>query len=46
VIILTYRDVPEDELRDYHPRLVYVDEKNRITHTRGVMDEALDILRR
>ncbi|MDD5703033.1 MAG: aspartate 1-decarboxylase [Dehalococcoidales bacterium] len=46
VIILTYRDVPENELQDYHPRLVYVDEKNRITHTRGVMDEALDILRR
>jgi len=45
VIILTYHDLQEFECRDYHPRLVYVDEKNRITHTKGVMDEALDILR-
>ncbi len=45
VIILTYHELQEAECKDYHPRLVYVDEKNRITHTRGVMDEALDILR-
>jgi aspartate 1-decarboxylase len=45
VIILTYRNVPEEEARDYHPRLVYVDARNRITYTRGVVDEALDILR-
>ena len=45
VIILTYHELEESESRDYHPRLVYVDEKNRITHTKGVMDEALDILR-
>jgi aspartate 1-decarboxylase len=45
VIILTYRELEEAECKDYHPRLVYVDEKNRITHTKGVMDEALDILR-
>ena len=45
VIILTYRELDEAECKDYHPRLVYVDEKNRITHTKGVMDEALDILR-
>ena len=45
VIILTYHELEEKECKDYHPRLVYVDEKNRITHTKGVMDEALDILR-
>jgi aspartate 1-decarboxylase len=45
VIILTYHELEEAQCRDYHPRLVYVDEKNRITHTKGVMDEALDILR-
>jgi len=45
VIILTYHELEEAQCKDYHPRLVYVDEKNRITHTKGVMDEALDILR-
>jgi len=45
VIILTYHELEETECKDYHPRLVYVDEKNRITHTKGVMDEALNILR-
>jgi aspartate 1-decarboxylase len=45
VIILTYHELEEEQCRDYHPRLVYVDEKNRITRTKGVMDEALDILR-
>jgi aspartate 1-decarboxylase len=46
VIILTYHELEEEQCHDYHPRLVYVDEKNRITHTKGMMDEALDILRR
>lgn len=45
VIILTYHELEEEHCHNYHPRLVYVDEKNRITHTKGVMDEALDILR-
>jgi aspartate 1-decarboxylase len=45
VIILTYHEMEEADCKDYHPRLVYVDEKNRITHTKGVMDEALNILR-
>jgi aspartate 1-decarboxylase len=45
VIILTYSDMSEEEARHYHPKLVYVDAQNKITHTRGVMDEALDILR-
>ena len=45
VIILTYHEMEDADCKDYHPRLVYVDEKNRITHTKGVIDEALDILR-
>jgi aspartate 1-decarboxylase len=45
VIILTYCDVEEEKAHDYHPRLVYVDAENKITHTKGVVEEALDILR-
>ncbi len=45
VIILTYCDVEEEKARDYHPRLIYVDAENKITHTKGVVEEALDILR-
>jgi aspartate 1-decarboxylase len=30
VIVISYRDVPEDELRGYQPRLVYVDAQNCI----------------
>jgi aspartate 1-decarboxylase len=45
VIILTYHEMEESEVRDYHPRLVYVDAQNHITHTKGVVDEALDIIR-
>ena len=45
VIILTYHELEEEQCRGYHPRLVYVDEHNRITHTKGVFDQALDILR-
>jgi aspartate 1-decarboxylase len=30
VIVISYRDVPEDELRAHQPRLVYVDADNRI----------------
>jgi len=45
VIILTYCDVEEEKCHNYHPRLVYVDAENKITHTKGVVEEALDILR-
>jgi aspartate 1-decarboxylase len=45
VIILAYQELEENECRDYHPRLVYVDEHNNITHTSGVFDNALDLLR-
>ncbi len=45
VIILTYHDVEEERIRDCQPRLVYVDAENKITHTRGLVEAALDILR-
>lgn len=31
VIVITYRDVPEERLSGYAPRLVYLDADNRIT---------------
>ena len=33
VIILTYTDVPETQLKDYKPRIVHVNEKNEIITT-------------
>jgi aspartate 1-decarboxylase len=45
VIILTYHELEECECKDFHPRLVYVDAQNKITHTKGVVDVALGILR-
>ncbi len=45
VIILTYSDIEEEKARHCHPRLVYVDAQNKITHTKGVFEEALDVLR-
>jgi aspartate 1-decarboxylase len=33
VIVLTYASVPEEFCRDYHPVVVFVDEKNRIVAT-------------
>jgi aspartate 1-decarboxylase len=30
VIILTYTAVPDEEVKDYRPRIVYVNEKNRM----------------
>ncbi len=42
VIILTYADMDDEEARRYQPRLVYVDEKNRIVRTRGVVEPALE----
>jgi aspartate 1-decarboxylase len=44
VIILTYHNLEEKETQNYHPKLVYVDAENKITHTKGVYEEALDIL--
>ncbi len=45
VIILTYAQMTEDEIHDYHPKLVYVDEHNKITHTKGVVEAAEEVLR-
>ncbi|HLE02460.1 MAG TPA: aspartate 1-decarboxylase [Dehalococcoidia bacterium] len=30
VIVLTYSDLPEEQARQHRPRLVYVDENNRL----------------
>ena len=38
VIILSYRHVEDDEARNIIPKLVYVDDKNAITKTRGVVE--------
>ena len=35
VIICAYAEVEEKELATFRPRLVYVDARNRITHTRN-----------
>ncbi len=40
-IIITYRDVPEEETRAHKPTLVYVDEDNRITRSRAGFKPAL-----
>ncbi len=45
VIILTYTDIEEEKAHHYLPRLVYVDAQNKITHTKGVIEEALGVLR-
>ena len=38
VILLTYRHVEESEVKNFLPRLVYVDENNVITKTKHVVD--------
>ena len=38
VIILTYHDMGNDELENYRPKIVHVDEKNTIVHR---LDEAI-----
>jgi aspartate 1-decarboxylase len=45
VIILTYHELSEEETKNYHPKLVYVDAQNKITHTKGVIEEAEKVLR-
>ena len=37
LIICTYADLDDKELVHFKPRLVYVDEHNRITHTRNAI---------
>ena len=41
VIILSYTNVEEAELQDYHPSLVYVDSKNQITAKKTAIDRIL-----
>ena len=44
VIILTYVIIPEEETINYHPRLVYVNSKNRIIKTDWEKEPAEDLL--
>ena len=37
VIICSYANVDEKDLVSFKPRLVYVDEKNRVSHTRNAI---------
>ncbi|MEJ2106689.1 MAG: aspartate 1-decarboxylase [Acidiferrobacteraceae bacterium] len=37
VIICSYANVDEKDLVNFKPRLVYVDEKNRVSHTRNAI---------
>lgn len=41
VIILAYTDMTEEAARNHHPRLVYVDAKNRIVSMKGAIEKAL-----
>ena len=41
VIILSYTNVMETELQDFHPTLVYVDSKNQITEKKNAIDRIL-----
>ena len=41
VIILSYTNVMENELPDFHPTLVYVDSKNQIVSKKNAIDRIL-----
>lgn len=41
VIILTYSDIKEENVRVHHPKLVYVDAKNNITSMKGAVERVL-----
>ncbi|MGP8080916.1 MAG: aspartate 1-decarboxylase [Dehalococcoidales bacterium] len=41
VIILAYTNVADNELKDFHPTLVYVDSKNQITAKKNAIDRIL-----
>ena len=41
VIILSYTNVLESEVQDYHPTLVYVNAKNQITEKKNAIDRIL-----
>jgi aspartate 1-decarboxylase len=42
VIVLSYQETEDDAARGHQPRLVYVDGDNRIDHTVGVPQEAVE----
>jgi len=41
VIILSYSDYTEEELRDYHPKLIFVDAQNRISTVKSTVAQML-----
>ena len=41
VIILSYTNVAENEIQDFHPTLVYVDSKNQIISKKSAIDRIL-----
>jgi len=41
VIILSYTNVEDSELQDFHPTLVYVDSRNQITAKKSAIDRIL-----
>ena len=41
VIILTYRHVKDEDLQNYHPKLVYVDSQNNISRIKGEIETAV-----
>jgi aspartate 1-decarboxylase len=42
VIILSYQEMEDEAARGHQPRLVYTDSENRIHHTVGVPQEAVE----
>jgi aspartate 1-decarboxylase len=42
VIILSYQETDDEAARSHQPRLVYVDAENRIGHSIGVPEEAVE----
>ena len=42
VIILSYQETDDEAVRSHQPRLVYVDGENRIHHSIGVPEEAVE----
>ena len=41
VIILAYTNVADNELKDFHPTLVYVDSKNQVTAKKSAIERIL-----
>ena len=41
VIILTYQHIKDEDLQNYHPKLVYVDSQNNISRIKGEIETAV-----